>query len=168
MGGNVHLGIDYVVYVDTQSYLNSSDQEKYGVARTIGQINNLLKDKSVMLIGPGRWGTTTPSLGVPVSFAELCNMSVICELASAEAGFMPELSYGSHFFQDLVESGMFYVAIFNGRDDVCFDSSYVSKRPNLLTEMLPQSSSYADVISLVRTEGLFVYSDVVSQRLVCQ
>lgn len=72
-----------------------------------------------MLIGPGRWGVTTPSLGVPVIFSEICNMAVICEVASTDAGFMPELSYGSHFFQDLVETGIFYVAMFDGNNDVC-------------------------------------------------
>ena len=168
MGGNINLSIDYVIYVDVQRYLNISEQEKYSVARTIGQLNIALKDSSVMLMGPGRWGTTTPSLGVPVSFAELCNMSVICELASAEAGFMPELSYGSHFFQDLVESGMFYVAIFDGRADVCFNPSYINNRPNILSKWLPISSSCSDVIRLVRSDGLHVYSDIVSQRLVCQ
>ncbi len=168
MGGNANLAIDFVVYVDTQCYLARSDQEKYSIARMIGQLNTALKDNSVMLMGPGRWGTTTPSLGVPVSFAELCNMSVICELASADAGFMPELSYGSHFFQDLVESDIFYVAIFDGRPEVIFDPSYVSSRPNILTEYLPQSGSFIDVIKLVRSEGLRIYSDVVSQRLVCQ
>lgn len=168
MGGNVRMGIDYVVYVDAQSYLNRSDQDKYGVARAVGQINILLKDKSVMLIGPGRWGTTTPSLGVPVSFAELCNMAVICELASADAGFMPELSYGSHFFQDLVESSMFYVAIFDGRKDVHFDSSYVTAKENLLPDLLPQCGSYSDVIWVVKSDGLHIYSDITSQRLVCQ
>lgn len=168
MGGNVNIAIDYVVYVDTQNYLARSDQEKYGVARTIGNINALLKDKTAMLIGPGRWGTTTPSLGVPVSFAELCNMSVICELASADAGFMPELSYGSHFFQDLVESGMFYAAIFDGRPDVRFNPGYVNIRPNILADWVPQNSSYSDVIKLIRTDGLHIYSDVVSQRVVCK
>jgi hypothetical protein len=66
-----------------------------------------------MLMGPGRWGTTTPSLGVPVHFTELSGMSVICEVSSPEEGFMPALSYGSHFFQDLVETGIFYVAIWS-------------------------------------------------------
>ncbi len=168
MGGNVNLAIDYVVYVDTQSYLARSEQEKYSVARMIGQLNTVLKDKPVMLMGPGRWGTTTPSLGVPVSFAELCNMSVICELASAEAGFMPELSYGSHFFQDLVESGIFYVAIFDGRPDVSFDPGYISSHPNAFAEWLPQNDSFSDVIKLIRSDGLRIYSDVVTQRLVCQ
>ena len=80
MGGNVRLPIDYVVFVHTKSYLERNEQGKYAVARQIGLINTALKGKNVMLMGPGRWGTTTPSLGVPVHFTELSNMSVICEV----------------------------------------------------------------------------------------
>ena len=104
MGGNVRLPIDYVVFVKTDAYLQLPEQGKYAVARQIGLINALLKGKNAMLIGPGRWGTTTPSLGVPVHYTELSHMTAICEVASMEGGFMPELSYGSHFFQDLVET----------------------------------------------------------------
>jgi len=63
---------------------------------------------------------------------------------------------------------MFYVAIFDGHDDVRFDPKYVTDRPNLLADMLPQSAPYADVVRLVRSDGLHIYSDVSSQRLVCQ
>jgi len=74
MGGNVRLPIDYVVYVNAQTYLKLNEQGKYEVARQIGLINTALKGKRVMLMGPGRWGTTTPSLGVPVHFTEMSNM----------------------------------------------------------------------------------------------
>ena len=132
MGGNIHLPIDYIVYIPAHTYLKLTEQDKYSVARQIGRINAALKGKNVMLIGPGRWGTTTPSLGVPVHFTELCNMAVICEVASKEDGFEPELSYGSHFFQDLVESDIFYVAVFDGRKDVCFRPELIVNKPNLL------------------------------------
>jgi hypothetical protein len=115
MGGNVRLPIDFVVFVKAREYRLLSEQGKYEVARQVGRINACLKGKSVLLLGPGRWGTTTPSLGVPVRFAELCNMSVICEVSSAEAEFMPEVSYGSHFFQDLVETGIFTRRFWKGK-----------------------------------------------------
>lgn len=71
MGGSVRLPIDYVVFICAASYLNLSEQEKYEVARQIGLINREMKGKNAMLVGPGRWGSTTPSLGVPVHFTEL-------------------------------------------------------------------------------------------------
>ncbi len=65
-----------------------------------------------LLMGPGRWGTTTPSLGVPVKFAEINNIAVLAEVAFSAGNLMPELSFGTHFFQDLVETNIFYIALF--------------------------------------------------------
>ncbi|NLT13765.1 MAG: pyruvate kinase, partial [Clostridiales bacterium] len=154
MGGNVHLLIDYVVFVKAQEYRQLSEWEKYEIARHIGLINASLKDKNVMLMGPGRWGTTTPSLGVPVHFSELSHMSVICEVSSAVAGFMPELSYGSHFFQDLVETGIFYVAIMDGQKEVVFNPGKILERKNILTSVSPKSETFSDVIHISRTDGM--------------
>ncbi|MBW7572121.1 PEP/pyruvate-binding domain-containing protein [Caproiciproducens faecalis] len=168
MGGNVHLPIDYVVYVQPKAYLNLSEQDKYMVARQIGTINASLKGKNAMLIGPGRWGTTTPSLGVPVHFSELCNMSVICEVASQQEGFLPELSYGSHFFQDLVETDIFYAAIFNGQKNVIFHPERILEKDNLFSAVLPQNGRFSDVIRIVRTDGMEIFSDIVTQRLLCR
>jgi pyruvate, water dikinase len=168
MGGNVRLSIDYVVYVRTEAYLRLSESGKYEIARWIGWINAALKGKNVMLMGPGRWGTSTPSLGVPVHFAELCNMSVLCEIASNESGFMPELSYGSHFFQDLVETGIFYAAIMEGQQGGVLNSEWVLDRENMLTAILPQGERFADVIHIADTAGLQIYSDILTQSLVCK
>ncbi len=168
MGGNVRLPIDYVVFVRAEAYLKLAEKDKYGIARLVGIINTALKGKRAMLVGPGRWGTTTPSLGVPVHFTELCNMSAICEMASAEAGFMPELSYGSHFFQDLVESDIFYIAVFVGEKEVCFHPERVLDRKNILSEILPGEEKYADVIHIARTDGMEIFSDIVTQTLLCR
>jgi pyruvate, water dikinase len=167
MGGNVRLPIDYVVFIHATGYLQCNEQRKYAVARQVGKINAALKGKNAMLMGPGRWGTTTPSLGVPVHFTELCNMSVICEVASVEGGLMPELSYGSHFFQDLVETGIFYSAIFAGREDVAYHPEIVLERENLLTSISPEGASFSDVIHIAATDGMEVFSDIVTQRLIC-
>jgi hypothetical protein len=167
MGGNVRLPIDYVIYVDPQAYLHLNEQDKYAIARQIGFINTKMKSKNAMLIGPGRWGTTTPSLGVPVHFAELCNMTVICELSSIEAGFMPELSYGSHFFQDLVETGIFYVAIMEGQKEVIFNLDHLQRKENILETILPQSKVFSDVIHISKAEGMEIFSDIISQTVLC-
>jgi len=74
MGGNVRLALDYVIFVQAREYLELPEREKYQIARLIGALNQRLKGSSILLVGPGRWGTTTPSLGVPVHFSELCNM----------------------------------------------------------------------------------------------
>ncbi len=168
MGGNVHLPVDYVVTVNTLKYMGLTEQEKYTVARQIGRINTALKGSRVMLVGPGRWGTTTPSIGVPVSFSEISNMSVICEVAEESAGFVPELSYGSHFFQDLVEMEIFYVAIFTSYGNVLYNPSYVLQYPNMLNEICPEDLSLPGVVRVCRSEGLEIFSDIKTQRAVCR
>jgi hypothetical protein len=167
MGGNVRIPLDHIVYVRPREYLALTEQGKYAVARAVGALNTTLKGGTTMLLGPGRWGTTTPSLGVPVRFAELCNMAVIGETSAKEAGFMPELSYGSHFFQDLVESGIFYVAIFDGEEGVTFRPERILELPNLVAELSPGAAEFAHVIQVVEAGGIEVSSDVVSQVVTC-
>ena len=168
MGGNVRLPIDYVVFVDPQSYIEQSEQGKYAVARAIGKINTALKGNNVMLMGPGRWGTTTPSLGVPVHFTELANMSVICEVAANDGGLIPELSYGSHFFQDLVETGIFFIAIYDGQKDVVYHPEKILEKENCLFSLLPEGTKLADTIHIAKTTGMEVFSDIVTQNLLCR
>ncbi|HPD00212.1 MAG TPA: PEP/pyruvate-binding domain-containing protein [Acetivibrio sp.] len=168
MGGSVRLPIDYVIFISANSYLKLSEQGKYEVARQIGLINREMKGKNAMLVGPGRWGSTTPSLGVPVHFTELCNMKVLCEYSSKKEGFMPELSYGSHFFQDIVESEIFYVAIFDGYQDLIFNPDRILQEENLLTSFLPESGHLKDVIHIANTGGMEIYSDIVTQKLLCR
>jgi len=73
-----------------------------------------------MLMGPGRWGTSTPSLGVPVRFSEINQMAALCEISYPGGNLMPELSYGSHFFMDLIEGQTYYIALFCEKQNVVF------------------------------------------------
>jgi len=167
MGGNARLALDYVIFIKAKEYLELTEQKKYQIARLVGTLNHKLKKYSVLLAGPGRWGTTTASLGVPVHFSELCNMKVICEISSKQAGLMPELSFGSHFFQDIVESDIFYAAIFEGDTDVIFRPERILDRENLLDEILPGEKAWSHVVHLAHTTGLTLYSDITSQNLMC-
>lgn len=165
MGGNVNFKIDYIIYIDPHEYLKLAEQERYGVARKIGLLNRKLKDKNAILVGPGRWGTTTTSLGVPVNFSEINNMLGIFEVAYKNENLMPELSYGSHFFQDLVESGIFYGAVYNGEDGVLFNEEYLQSQQNLLAEMTDEK--YAQIIRVVTGSGLELYSDTDLNKMLC-
>jgi hypothetical protein len=167
MGGNVRLPLDYVVFVKAKEYLDLPESGKYQTARLIGKINQKLKGSSVMLIGPGRWGTTTPSLGVPVNFSELCNMAALCEVSYRQGGLVPELSFGSHFFQDIVESGIFYAAIFEGEEGVSFFPEYILSSENLFEEILEAEKKWEQVIHIAKTDNLILYSDITSQKLLC-
>ncbi len=90
-----------------------------------------------MLIGPGRWGTTTPSLGVPVRFAEINHISVLVELAIMSDNVLPELSFGTHFFQDLVETDIFYVALFPDSPGVNYRREFLDAFPNIFESLVP-------------------------------
>ncbi len=168
MGGNVRLPVERVVLVRGAEYLALPEQGKHAVARAVGQLNRTLADRHpTLLVGPGRWGTTTPSLGVPVRFSELDRVVGIVEVAEPAAGIAPELSFGSHFFQDLVEAGIFYVALHVGQPDVDLRPDVVTARPNLLPALVPDASGLADVVHVAATPGLWLASDIASQAVVC-
>jgi len=160
-----------IILIDPQGYSAANRNVKYKVARTVSKLNSEFGKDSpgLMLIGPGRWGTTTPELGVPVRFAEICNFKVLCELAFESAGFAPELSFGSHFFQDLVETDIFYIAIFPGTEGVIYRPEALSARVNILSDILPESKSLENVVRVYDTSdtGLTLLSDLAGGVTLC-
>ena len=172
LGGNVSLEIKRIIYIDPEKYVSLGLSDKHEIARIVGSLNRNIKNREelpVLLMGPGRWGSTTPSLGVPVKFAEINNISVLSEVAFSAGNLMPELSFGTHFFQDLVETKIFYVALFPEKKGVLFNTGWLRQLKNLFTELTPESSRHKDVISVydVSDRGLRIMSDVVSQKVVC-
>ncbi|MBU4343110.1 MAG: PEP/pyruvate-binding domain-containing protein [Candidatus Omnitrophica bacterium] len=172
LGGNVSQEIRRVIYVDPEGYTKLNLSDKYEIARIVGSLNRSIKDKGKLptfLMGPGRWGTTTPSLGVPVKFAEINNVSALAEVAFSAGNLMPELSFGTHFFQDLVETNIFYVALFPEKKEVVFNTEWFKKEKDLFTKLMPQSTKYKDVISVYDTgnRGLRIMSDIISQKVIC-
>lgn len=172
LGGNISQKIAWIVYVDPQEYTKLGLSDKYEIARIVGKINRTINNKEELptfLMGPGRWGTTTPSLGVPVKFAEINNIAVLAEVAFAAGNLNPELSFGTHFFQDLVETDIFYVALFPEKKEVIFNKEWFGQLKNLFVELIPESPKYKDVISVydVVDRNLKIMSDVVSQKIIC-
>jgi hypothetical protein len=172
MGGSICKDINKVIYVDPEAYINLPLSEKYDVARLVGELNRQItarETEPAIFFGPGRWGTTTPSLGVPVSFHEINNATVLAEIAYEGGNLMPELSYGTHFFQDLVESDIFYVALFPEKSDTVFNRAQFDKMPNQLTQIVPESEKYADVVRLYELgeHKLRIISDITSWKIVC-
>ena len=82
---------------------------------------------------------------------------------------MPELSFGTHFFQDLVETDIFYVALFPEKEQALFNRKVIEKGRNMLSLILPESGRYehAVIVRDVEKERFFLRADVVSQILVC-
>lgn len=168
MGGNVCLPVRYAVMVRVEPYLALPEQRKYQVARKLGELNSLLRDEHTILLGPGRWGTTTPSLGVPVHFMEINRFDCIAELAYSSHGLRPELSYGSHFFQDLVEAGTFYVALYPGEEGCVLDEALFEECENIYSKLIrfEPGDAMSEVIRVfdLGESGAILYSEVGSQE----
>jgi hypothetical protein len=172
LGGNISQKIEWVICVDPEKYSKLILSDKHEIARIVGKLNRTIKNKDelpAMLMGPGRWGTTTPSLGVPVKFAEINNIAVLAEVAFSAGNLMPELSFGTHFFQDLVETNIFYVALFPEKKEVMFNKGWLTQFQNLFTKIIPESPKYEDLIGVydVSQRSLRIMSDVVSQKVIC-
>ena len=122
----------------------------------------------MLLITPGRIGTSSPELGVPITYAEMSQFSAIMEVAYSKAGYMPELSFGSHMFQDLVEAEIFYTALFDTPKTRIFNRTVFHDMPNILTEILPDCKEYEDIVKVCHTEGMHLklYSDIQNSETV--
>jgi hypothetical protein len=122
-----------------------------------------------ILLGPGRWGTTTPAMGVPVTFSEINNMTAIGEIAYQAGSLIPDLSFGTHFFQDMVEMDIFYMAIYPEKEDVIFNTTLLKKQSNILMDLMPKDAKFASVVYVydVRDKDLRLLSDIVTQKMIC-
>lgn len=152
-------GVRYIVFIDPQSYYDLHDTTtKHELARAIGRLNKRLENESFILMGPGRWGSVNLDLGVHVTYGDIFNTKVLIEIAIAHDGHIPELSYGTHFFQDLVEAGIHSLALHLGGDsrEASFKWGFFSDTTNHLVEVLPEDAAldrYLKVIDLERLPG---------------
>jgi pyruvate,water dikinase len=174
IGQSVVNAIDRLIFVVPSHYSSLPTADRYAIARLVGKLAQVDKSKkSIMLIGPGRWGTTTPSLGVPVSFTEINTVSVICELATMHEGLIPDVSLGTHFFNDLVEFNILYMAVYPDRKDGIFNEQFLHKAPNHLTELIPDAAQWADVVKVIhfidhiQSSETILSVDSMNQKAVC-
>ncbi len=109
--------IDDIIYVVPELYGHLDQQQRYVVARQIETLLASIHDQGrrSLLVGPGRWGTTTPALGVPIVHSSVCQAAALCEIVAMHDGLVPDVSLGTHFFSDLVEHDILYCALFPER-----------------------------------------------------
>lgn len=154
IGPSLAVRIDRLIYVVPKFYSELNMNDRYSVARLIGDLTHQGKDclpEQQMLIGPGRWGTTTPALGVPVSFAHINTVTVLCELALMREGIVPDISLGTHFFNDLVEADILYLAVSPSQAENVFNEEFLLERPNQLTSLLPEAVRWEDIVHVIDT-----------------
>ena len=169
--------IDRIVYVVPSTYGVLPNQQRYSIARLIGRLMHLdggRCQQRVMLIGPGRWGTTTPSLGVPISFAEIDTAAVLCEIVAMRDDLVPDVSLGTHFFNDLVELDILYLALFPGRQRNFWSREFFEQSPNRLLELVPGAKEWEPIVRVFDVAAisdgstrLWLNANSLTQQVVC-
>ncbi len=146
------VSLDRLVYVVPEQYSKLPVRDRYEVARLIGRINSAGEKGrpiSLALIGPGRWGTRSPELGIPVTFAEINRVNVLCEMVMMHEHLIPDVSLGTHFLNELVEMNMLYLALFPKRDRNYLNQDFFLKAPNRLPALIENAGRWEDVIRVV-------------------
>ena len=160
--------LDTIVYVDPIKYYSMPYKEKSLVAKLIGRINREYGDlgRHMMLIVPGRVGTSSPELGVPTAFSDISAYDVICETEESGAGYNPELSYGSHIFQDLIESQILYTAVFQNEKTIRFSPEKLMFSEDAVSDF-ERSEVLTDIVHVydVSDRNCEVYHDLANEHL---
>jgi hypothetical protein len=171
------VNVDVFVYVVPEVYGHLPIQKRFEVARLIGQINRGMAARGaerIMLLGPGRWGTSSPSLGIPVSFADINNVSVLCEIVAMRQDLVPDVSLGTHFLSELVEMDMLYLALFPKQGENYIRTEFFEESPNALLDLVPSAEKWQEGVKVIDTRGLAangasakLSADAVAQKVIC-
>ena len=117
-----------------------------------------LKGETFICVGPGRWGTSNPDLGVKIGYADIYHTRALVELTGELIGSAPDASFGTHFFQDLVESNIYPLAIYLDDEETVFNRAFFYQTPNRLLDFLPGETSIANCLRLI--EGIVAFKRI--------
>jgi hypothetical protein len=159
---------DRLVYVVPSRYGAMNQGERLTIARVVGAINRVSAGRSLLLLGPGRWGTRDPWLGLPVNFNEIKHVAALCEIVAMNENLIPDVSLGTHFLNELIEADMLYFALFPGRDGNRLDEAGILGVPNRLAELLPDAAHHSGAVHVidVQPRALSLYADAERQQVV--
>lgn len=123
LGSGRSEGITHIIHVPSDIFDSARTKE---MAQEIAKFNNMVKNEggSYLLIGPGRWGSSDPWLGIPVMWSEISEARMIVE--SAIPGYQIEPSQGTHFFQNITSLGVGYLTIDTVRKDGFIDEDAIA------------------------------------------
>jgi hypothetical protein len=143
--------ITHVVYVDPEEYGRLPERaDLIAVGRVVSRLNELLPKKRFLLIGPGRWGSRGDvKLGVSVTYSDISRAAALIEIARRKGNYTPDLSFGTHFFQDLVEAQIRYLPLYPDDEGVVFNEGFLRGAPNALPDVLPEHARLAHVVRLI-------------------
>jgi hypothetical protein len=143
--------INHLVYVDPERYAAlGSRAELKAVGRAVSELNKLLPKKQFILMGPGRWGSRGDiKLGVAVTYADINNTAMLIEIARRSGDYVPDVSFGTHFFQDLVESAIGYLPLYPDDEGIHFGERFLTGSNNILADLLPEFAHLAEVVRVI-------------------
>jgi hypothetical protein len=126
LGNGVFKDIFDMVYVPPSKFKPEATQQ---IAERVTAINNSFLDKksNYILIGPGRWGSTDPWLGIPVQWPQISQARIIVE--SGLKNFRIDPSQGTHFFQNMTSFRVGYLTINPYENDGYYDVDYLNELP---------------------------------------
>ncbi len=141
--------IEYVVLVDPRDYEKLATRDAMlRVGRAISALNQILPARCFILMGPGRWGSRGDiRLGVPVTYSDISNTAMLVEIARKVGSYLPDVSFGTHFFNDLVESKIAYLPVYPDDLRVVWNEEFLRGSPNALATVAPE---FADMEHVVR------------------
>ncbi len=146
-------GIEWVLFVPPEGYYAlASSADRTRLERAIGTLNASLKDETFICIGPGRWGTSTPDLGVGVDYGDVYCTRALIELTGKGVGPDLEPSFGTHFFQDLVESNIYPLNINLDDHDAVFNRGFFYKTPNHLGDFIKADETLLSALRLIKVD----------------
>ncbi|OQY44096.1 MAG: hypothetical protein B6242_13475 [Anaerolineaceae bacterium 4572_78] len=142
--------IEYIVYVDPVVYSTKADHiTKHEIGRAIGRINKRLSDNIFILLGPGRWGSSNIDLGVPVTYGDIFNTAILGEIAAASGNENIEVSYGTHFYQDLVEARIYPLPLYPSTKATYFNYDFIHNTHNSLSDVSPIDEDLDKFIKII-------------------
>jgi pyruvate, water dikinase len=143
--------VTHIVYVDPQRYADISDLTTLrDIGRAVGLLNKLLPKHQFILMGPGRWGSRGDvKLGVSVTYSDINNTSMLIEIARKRGNYLPDLSFGTHFFQDLVEACIRYLPLYPDDPGIIFNEHFLTKAANILPKALPEFAYLKDTLRVI-------------------
>jgi hypothetical protein len=169
IGPSLATTVGRLIYVLPSVYGQLPQSDRYSIARLIGRLTCLEQrpEGAILLVGPGRWGTAEPALGVPVSFAEISCVTALCEVIEMREGLVPDVSLGTHFFNDLVETQVLYLALIPGKEGNRVNTDFVQQAPNRLPALIPEEAAWANAVRVIDPAGLRLHADALRQSAIC-
>jgi hypothetical protein len=146
--------LQWVVVIDPRDYEQLASREAMlRVAKAVGAINRELKPKTFILIGPGRWGSRGDiRLGVPVTYADICHTTMLLEVARKKGSYVPDVSFGTHFFQDLIEAEITYLPLYPDEEGAIWNEEFLNNSPNALAEIVPKYADLEEVVKVINVQ----------------